>query len=345
MVTSRDVAQHAGVSQATVSRVLNGSGTVSLATIERVQRAIAVLGYHPHAAAAAMKTRRSGTIGIIIDQLSNPFFVEVLQALAAVFADAGQRVLVWDPSHHADAAIGALRDRSVDGVVIAAWRDNSTAMRAALASGRPVVMINRRPPGTGFDSVTSENRSGGRLVGEYFATHRPGDTVLVAGTPGTSTAEDRAAGFLDGLSAAGAPAPAVLPGDYSATVTQEAIARHIRERGAPRAVFCANDLMAIATLNALAGANVRVPDDTWVVGFDDVEMAGWPLIGLTTVSQRSRDMARTGADMLLERIRTGGDDWQHRTFPAQLIVRRSTGGVPAVPKDPMAGVELPPSSD
>lgn len=339
MVTSRDVAQHAGVSQATVSRVLNGSSTVSPATVQRVQRAIAVLGYHPHAAAAAMKTRRSGAIGIIIDQLSNPFFVEVLQALAAVFADAGQRVLVWDPSHHADAAIGALRDRSVDGVVIAAWRDDSAAMRAALSSGRPVVMLNRRPPGTGFDSVTSENRTGGRLVGEYFAAHRPGDSLLVAGTPGTSTAEDRAAGFLDGLSDAGAPVPVVIPGDYSATVTQEAITRHIHDQGAPRAIFCANDLMAFATLNALNAAGVKVPDDTWVVGFDDVEMAGWPLIGLTTVSQRSHDMARTGADMLLARIRTGGDDWQHSTFPARLIVRRSTGGVPAETPDTMTGAD------
>lgn len=345
MVTSRDVAQHAGVSQATVSRVLNGSDAVSPATAQRVQAAIAALGYYPHAAAAAMKTRRSGTIGIIIDQLSNPFFVEVLQALAAVFADAGHRVIVWDPSHHTDAVIGALRDRSVDGVVIAAWRDDSEAMGAALGSGRPVVMLNRRPQGTGFDSVTSENRTGGRLVGEYFAAHRPGDTVLVAGSPGTSTADDRAAGFLEGLSAAGAPGPVVIPGDYSAKLTREALTRHLHDHGAPHAIFCANDLMAIAALNALTATGVRVPEDTWVVGFDDVEMAGWPLIGLTTVSQHSSDMARAGADMLLARIRTGGDDWQHRTFPARLIVRRSTAGVPAGTPDPGMGASSAPPAD
>jgi LacI family transcriptional regulator len=87
--------------------------------------------------------------------------------------------------------------------------------------------------------------------------------------------------------------------------------------------------MAFGALNALAVDGVRVPDDTWVVGFDDVAMAGWPVIGLTTVSQHSRDMARAGADMLLSRIRDGGDDWAHRTFPARLIVRTSTAGVPA----------------
>ena len=328
MVTSRDVAQHAGVSQATVSRVLNGSPRVSAATVARVQDAIAALDYHPNAAAASMKTRRTGTIGIIIDQLSNPFFVEVLESLAQVFADAGQRVLVWDPSHHEDAAIHALRDRTVDGVVIAAWQDDSPAMQAALASGRPVVMLNRRPSGTGFDSVTSENRAGGRLVAHYLAAHRPGPALFVAGRPGTSTAQDRAEGFLAGLAEAGAPPPAIVDGDYSAETAQQAVRAHIADHGVPRSVFCANDLMAFGALNALAVDGVRVPDDTWVVGFDDVAMAGWPVIGLTTVSQHSRDMARAGADMLLRRITEGGSDCEHRTFPAQLVVRTSTAGVP-----------------
>jgi LacI family transcriptional regulator len=204
MVTSRDVAQHAGVSQATVSRVLNGSPRVSATTIARVQDAIAALDYHPNAAAASMKTRRTGTIGIIIDQLSNPFFVEVLESLAQVFADAGQRVLVWDPSHHEDAAIRALRDRTVDGVVIAAWQDDSPAMQAALASGRPVVMLNRRPSGTGFDSVTSENRAGGRPLPRR-APARAG--ALRRRAPGDQHRPGPGGGVPRGPRRSGSPAP------------------------------------------------------------------------------------------------------------------------------------------
>ncbi|GAA2089903.1 MULTISPECIES: LacI family DNA-binding transcriptional regulator [Brevibacterium] len=328
MVTSRDVARAAGVSQATVSRVLNGSSAVSGATRERVLGAIEALGYHRNEAAATMKTSRTHAVGVIVEELTNPFYVEVLEALSEVFSARGQRMTIWDSSHQAEQAVQAIRAGSVDGVVMAAWREDSAAMRAALEGRAPVVMLNRRPAGDGFDSVTSENRAGGALVADYLAVHGIRRPVFVAGREGTSTADERREGFLARTAALGLPAPVLLDGEFSYERTETQVRRHVRREGPPQAVFCANDLMALAALNALAESGVDVPGETWVIGFDDVRLASWPLIGLTTVSQHSQEMAQAGATLLMDRIEGRLGPWEHRVFAARLVPRRSTAGAP-----------------
>ncbi|WP_029088741.1 LacI family DNA-binding transcriptional regulator [Brevibacterium album] len=326
MVTSRDVADAAGVSQATVSRVLNDPATVSEPTRARVLRAVEALGYHRNRAAATMKTSRAHSVGVIVAELANPFYVEVLESLSAAFSARGQRVTIWDSSHQAEAAVQAIREGTVDGVVMAAWREDSAAMRAALDSQRPVVMLNRLPAGEGFDSVTSENRAGGALVAGHFARHGLRRTVLVAGPEGVSTADERREGFLSGLRDRGLPAPVVLEGGFSYERADVQMRRHIERHGPPEGVFCANDLMAVAVLGALRGAGAAVPADTWVVGFDDVSCAAWPVVDLTTVSQRGREMARAGAEMLMDRIEGRAGPWRHRVFEAELVLRGTTGG-------------------
>lgn len=324
MPTSRDVASLAEVSQATVSRALNRPESVSRATRETVLSAVKQLGYHPHSGAVAMKTKRTFVVGLIVAELSNPFYLEVLEETTKVLSEHGFRVVVWDSAYQAEDAVAAINDRMVDGVVVAAWSEDSEAMRAALASDRPVVLLNRRASSDGYDSVTSDNLAGGRMVADYLAAHRRTDVVFVAGREGTSTAVERRAGFFERLEELGRPVKLELFGAFQAGIAAEEIKSFVDLHGAPSAVFCANDIMAIGVLNGLRERGIRVPEDTWVIGYDDVDASGWPIVDLTTVRQSSRDMAREGASILLERLKDLSRPPVSRTFPTELVVRGTT---------------------
>lgn len=324
MPTSRDVASVAGVSQATVSRALNKPESVSRATREVVLSAVDQLGYHPHSGAVAMKTKRTYVIGLIVAELSNPFYLEVLEETTKFLSEQGYRVVVWDSSYQAEDAVAAINGGMVDGVIVSAWSEDSEAMRAALASDRPMVLLNRRASSNGSDSVTSDNRAGGRMVADYLVDHRKKDVVFVAGRKETSTAIERRTGFFERLDEVGSPVKYELFGAFQAGIAAEEIKAFVDIYGAPSAVFCANDIMAIGVLNGLCERGIRVPEDTWVIGYDDVDAAGWPIIDLTTVRQSSRDMAREGASILLERLEDPSRPLMSRTFPTELVVRGTT---------------------
>ena len=158
MVTSRDVAELAGVSQATVSRVMSSSPKLSPATRARVQAAMETLGYVPHAGAQAMKTRRTNTIGVVVADLTNPFYPEVLDQLSRELDAAGFRVVIWNAgggSHHD--ALKAIREHAVDGVIFTTATEDSLELQAAIEKNSPIVLINRVVEGLECDQVTSSN--------------------------------------------------------------------------------------------------------------------------------------------------------------------------------------------
>lgn len=326
MATSRDVARLAGVSQATVSRALSPSSNVAPATRAKVRAAMAQLGYVPHAGAQAMKTRRTNTIGVVVADLSNPFYTEILDELTRAFDDSGHRVVVWNTasSNHTD-ALKAISESAIDGVVFTTATASSVELSAAVERGSPVVLINREVAGVECDKVISDNVAGGATVADFLVRHGRTDAAFIGGVPEATTAQDRARGFLGRMSELGFPVPEHLTfngkfsHDVAAQITRKLLVRVTR----PSAVFCANDYMAFGVLDTLRDLGIG-PEDCWVVGYDDVEMAAWDSFNLTTIRQPSRDMAAAGVAMLLERIKEPTLAPRRMSYPSVLLVRGST---------------------
>jgi LacI family transcriptional regulator len=329
MVTSRDVARLAGVSQATVSRALSSPSKISAGTYAKVEAAMATLGYVPHAGAQAMKTRRTHTVGVVVADLTNPFYPEVLDELTRELDAAGYRVVLWNAggSNHTD-ALKAIRERAVDGVVFTTATEDSVELQAAVEQQSPIVLINRIVDGLECDQVASSNRAGGALVADYLLDQGKTRIAFIGGAANASTSRDRRAGFLERMQARGHEVPDSLQfdGGFSHHVSAGIMAGLLTAESPPEAVFCANDYMAFGALDALHKA--QVPSERcWVVGYDDVDMAAWDSFDLTTVRQPSREMARVGVRMLLQRLAMPGASPQRQEYPCELIVRGSTPSV------------------
>ena len=326
MITSRDVAQLAGVSQATVSRVLSSSSRISAETKARVLAAMETLEYVPHAGAQAMKTQRTNTIGVVVADITNPFYPEVLDELTRELDAAGYRVVIWNAgggSHHD--ALRAIRERAVDGVIFTTATEDSAELQAALKKGSPIVLINRRIDGLECDQVTSDNLSGGAIVADYLIQHGKTRVGFIGGGESASTSRDRGRGFMNRMTEHGYPVPDNLlrQGGFSHEQSFQVMNEFINQANPPQAVFCANDFMAFGALDAVRSNGLTAPDDFWVIGYDDVEIASWQSFDLTTVRQPSREMARVGAHLLLDRINSPQMTAQHVVFPCELIIRGS----------------------
>lgn len=327
MVTSRDVAKHAGVSQATVSRAMCGGSAVSANTRGKVLSSMKALGYVPNAAAQTMKTGTTNTIGVVVADLTNPFYPEVLDALTRAFDLAGLRVIVWNSDgERNDAALQAIREGSIDGLVFTTVVESSPELKAALAQRYPIVLINRTVDGLICDQVTSENAGGGALVANYFVTHGRSRIGYIGGPQRASTSRERERGFREGLCEAGQELRDryVARGEYSHQSGFNAMRKLLELDEPPDAIFCSNDLIAFGAIDCARRKGVQIPQNVWIVGYDDVQMASWDSYSLSTVRQGSKAMAREGARLLLERLTDPTRPARNVHFPSSLIVRSTS---------------------
>lgn len=325
MVTSRDVAKAAGVSQATVSRVLTSADVVASATRDRVLRAMEEVGYVPHAAAQMMKTGRTHAIGAVVADLVNPFYPMLLQQLSDVFDEAGQRLVVWTAGSRSDAALRSIRQGQVDGVIFTTVTPDSTEFASAVSLDSPVVLVNRTLDGVECDQVSTDNAAGGALAAERFADagRRP---AFIGGAAEASTSRQRLDGFRARLDERGIALPETPweTGEYTHRRGYLAM-QQILDVGSADAVFCANDVLAVGALDAARACGVGVPDDVWIIGFDDIDLASWESIGLTTIRQDIPGLAREAARMLLSRIDEPGRRHRCVVLEPELVERNSTG--------------------
>lgn len=327
MTTSRDVARVAGVSQATVSRALSG-GSVSAATREKILQAAKTVGYVPNLGARAMKTGRVDTVGVVVADLTNPFYPEILNALTEYLDAAGKKVTLWNSDGPGnDAALEAINAGSIDGVIFTTVIEASAPLRAALGKHSPVVLINRTVDALACDQVSSDNEAGGRTVAEYFVENGHRRIAFIGGPSVASTARDRRRGFANGLSAADLPLlpDLTLEGPFSHDFGYTATTRLLHSDDPPTAIFCSNDLLAFGALDAARAQGVSVPESIWIVGYDDIAMSSWPAFDLTTVHQPSRVMARAGAQALLDRIDDPTAPYKTLTFRSHLVLRGTAG--------------------
>ena len=327
-VTIYTVAERAGVSIATVSRVLTGSTPASARTRQRVLRAVEELEYVPLRAGRAVDVPSHQTHGLVLPGLRGPYYSELLSGFESTAARDGQSlvVVVCDASKDAEASVRKILGR-IDGIVIA--NDTiSDAMVRQIVRTTPTVLVARDPI-EGCDAVQVENFISSAELTRHLLDH--GRTGLVfVGDPGTShDVSERYRGFQHALTRSrGAEVGGPIPVQY-----EETSARHVmeclREVEAAGAVVdglvCANDELALATMVLLAREGRRVPDDVAVVGFDDIMTSRYLAPGLTTVQQPMRELGRWAAIRLHERISGRKFDVHPQVLPTRMVVRGSCG--------------------
>lgn len=328
MVTSRDVARVAGVSQTTVSRVLTGSALVSEKTRKRVEHSLVETGYAPNAAARAMRTHRVGTIGVVVSQITNPFYSQLIGILGKRLIARGLLMTVWDGGIPGEAgAVDAIRQGLVDGLIFTTATKESRALREALLREAPLVLFNRVVEELDCDQVSSDNRRSGEEVANFLLARGHRRIGYVAGPSDASTSVERLAGLLAALDGSPSGELIVHEGDYSDVHGRKALAEWFADgvsEAPPTAVFCANDMIAVGLLDEAKRLGIRVPEDLSVVGHDDIELASWSVFDLTSVRQPVDDMVEAACDLLLSRIQAPGSPSRFLRFRSQIIERGST---------------------
>jgi DNA-binding LacI/PurR family transcriptional regulator len=326
-----DVARLAGVSSQTVSRVANGLSNVETATRERVLSAMGTVGYFPNSAARALKTGRFKSIGVIMFTLSSFGNMRTLDAIATASAQAGYSITlipVTLPTQGAVAgAFNRLSEQAVDGVVIIIEAHVLDRADITVPPGLPVVIIDS-DAGSRYAVVDTDQATGPREATQHLLDLGHRTVWHVAGPAGSYSAWRRTESWRATLADAGIEAPPVLVGDWST----ESGYQHgvtLRERDDVTAVFAANDQMALGIMRAMHEVGRDIPASFSIVGFDDTEESGsfWP--PLTTIRQHFGEVGRLCIEKLLHEIDTMTNEIGTTIVPTELIVRKSTGPVPA----------------
>lgn len=329
-LTSKDIARAANVSQATVSRVLSGNPNVQAEKRERVLAVIRELNYRPNGMARAMRTNRTGNIGVVVSRLANPLYPEMLQILGQRLTEVGLRMMVWNTDETDEgAAASALRESLVDGVIMTTATALSTPLYEAMMLNAPVVLIHRVVDGWPCDQVMSDNAKGAATVAEYVVKGDRKRIGLIEGLPLASTIRARQTAFrtrLDELNCPLDPSLSIRVDSFSHKTGFDAASYLLDLAQPPDVLFCVNDVIALGARDAARARGVDVPGKLWIIGYDDIEMAAWPAFDLTTVRQPLKQMAQEAVALLRDRIAgTGG---AHKTvcLPNELVIRGSSGG-------------------
>jgi LacI family transcriptional regulator, repressor for deo operon, udp, cdd, tsx, nupC, and nupG len=325
-VTSVDVAKKAGVSQTTVSLVFSGkaTGRISAATAEAVREAARELGYRPNAAARALRSGTASAVGLVVRDVTHPFFGRTLRGAQKAASEAGHVVVLIDDNYGSgDAAVQTLRDGAIDGFLYFAAVP-SPAMRAPGAP--PVVMVESVQPGLPFVRLDSEGGTDAAMEHLIGLGHtRIGSLRLQAGVEtGGQTFDLRHERWAAHLTAAGTD-PATMPVGVTSFEAESTIvaARELLQRpDRPTAFLCDDDLLAAGMVAACHQLGLRVPEDVAVVGFDDLELARLTSPPLTTVAFDPEELGAAAFELLLARLQ--GRRPKNRVLDARLIVRGST---------------------
>ncbi|WP_067177599.1 LacI family DNA-binding transcriptional regulator [Microtetraspora niveoalba] len=332
-VTIHDVARAAGVSVASASRALSGRRKVTPEIAERVERAAAELGYRPNAVAKALRDQTTGTIGMIVPGIGNPFFTTIVEAVESRLQETGRDLLLCASRYRPDLEarrLETLLARRVDGLIISPC-DIEASVPAVLNAARrvPLVQVDRYIEGGGADWVGVDDDSALAQAVDHVVRGGARLVTFVGSRLMNSSARSRLSGFERAAARAGVDATPPLLGEFTLEWGVEA-GRLLLDGGAmPDAVVCGNDEIAVGLVRALRTGGVRVPDDVSVVGFDDVGHASMCDPPLTTVRQPVEEMAAE-AVRLLGQVRVSDPRPAQRIAIApRLVVRETSRPVPA----------------
>jgi LacI family transcriptional regulator len=337
-VTIREVASKAGVSPMTVSRVINDSPRVSDDTRRRVEAAIAELGYVPNRLARGLIRRKTGTLGVIVPDVANPFFTLVVRGAEEVAWRAGYHVILCNTQGDLERERGYLEDMiafQVEGLLLAPVGDRSRPhLRALTQNNVPFVLIDRSILGYDGDLVQGDSVAGARRLVEHLLEHGHRRIGMVTETGEVSTARDRLQGYREALEAAGVPFRPELVTESSAIdprAAHDATLQLLDLVEPPTAFFAVNNIAVVGVAEAVRERGLEIPRDVAVVCFDDIEHASRFYPFLTVMAQPAETFGTIATQLLLDRI--AGRVAERRrivVLPADFIVRESSGTAVAV---------------
>jgi DNA-binding LacI/PurR family transcriptional regulator len=325
-VSSVDVARHAGVSQASVSRTFANKGNVTEKTKAKVLQAAEELGYNPNAIARGLIQSTTNMIGLVMLRFMNPFYAYLLKQFTSELQKLGYVVLLFAIDDEADVneALPIALQYYVDGIIITSATLSSKMAEGCVRSGTPVVLFNRYTSFKDINSVRTDNVGGGRAIADFLIDGGHKRIGYLAGEEKSSTNQDRQKGFLERLKEHRYDLHSYILGDYTYESGYELGKRILRTDEPPDALFCANDLMAMGVIDAARNElGIRVPEDVSIVGFDDIAPAQWPPYRITTYRQPLEQLVAETIDVLLSAVKNPDSEVVTRILKGELVIRES----------------------
>ncbi|ATW28049.1 LacI family DNA-binding transcriptional regulator [Candidatus Formimonas warabiya] len=330
-LTTKDIARMAGVSQPTVSRVLNDSPNVKPGTKKKVMDIINKLGYTPNQLARSMVLGKTFNIGLVLADITNPFYSELAKSVIDRAKQSRYNVLLCNTDNNEDTMemyLNYLMQKRVDGIIFASVSTKSIRVQHLVESQFPCILCNRRLESEKENFIVSENTKGAYIAVKHLINLGHKEIAYISGSSDFSTAVERREGYCKALEEAGyaIDRSLVLQGRFKEENAYTAAKQLIALKKRPSAIFCSNDLMALAAINAIFDSGLKVPDDIAIVGYDDINVASYRTVNLTTVAQRKEEMGIKAVDHLLSIIEKG-----QPTIPIQeylepkLIIRKTCG--------------------
>ncbi|MBO8163515.1 MAG: LacI family DNA-binding transcriptional regulator [Brevibacillus sp.] len=327
--TIYDVAEKAGVSISTVSRVINNTGRISEKTKKKVLQVMESLRYQPSVVASALTGKRTRTIGLIIPDVANPFFAEIARRIEDRGRELGFNLLMCNTDnnqHTEEMALSLLKQKSVDGIIIGTTTKNYTLLNELLQEQFPVALIAQDIPELVIDVVTVDDFLGGYQATSHLVSLGHTKIAFLMGNSGRTSDKYRLQAYRQVLEENRLPFDErlVVETDYSMEAGKRAALEILASPQRPTAIFAGFDLIAIGVYQAAKELGLRIPDDLSVVGFDNTILATIVDPPLTTIAQPIDEMGRQVMDLLVREIEGSKSTKQRVILPPELIIRNST---------------------
>ncbi|SMC40576.1 LacI family DNA-binding transcriptional regulator [Primorskyibacter flagellatus] len=330
--TLKDVAERAGVSRSAVSRTFTDGASVSAKMRSRVEKAATELGYSPNALASSLTTGRTKLIGLVSNNFKNPIFLEVFDLFTRALQDQGLRPLLVNLSDETDpqSSVKMLRQYSVDGVVVASSTLPPAFSRAFRDAGVPVVHAFGRPSGTPAVHVVGiDNIACGRMAAQTLIARGYAQVGFLGGPESATSTQDRLEGFMSEI----ARHPRISASHSFAAAYSFAAGRdemlHLLKGPAAQAYFCGDDVLSIGALSAISGSGLSVPGDIGIIGLNDMAMAGWQNIDLTTIHMPVEKIVASSIELIMGMLTDPDLTPEARIFACDIIERGTLRAMPA----------------
>ncbi|MFW2545489.1 LacI family DNA-binding transcriptional regulator [Primorskyibacter sp. 2E107] len=330
-VTLKDVAKRAGVSRSAVSRTFTPGASVSDKTRAKVEQAARELGYHPNALASSLTTGRTKLIGLVSNNFHNPVFLQVFDLFTRALQDRGLRPLLVNLSDETDPtnSVRMLRQYSVDGVVVASSTLPPSFAEAFAEAGIPIVNSFGRPVAASKVHIVGiDNVAAGRLAASTLIARGYRRIGFLGGPEAATTTQDRLTGFAEVVAAR---PDLVLSHSFATAYSFDAGRREMLrlvQQGPAEAYFCGDDVLSIGAMSAVRDCGLSVPEDVGLIGLNDMEMAGWENIALTTIRQPIPEIVRSSVDLISALVADPDHPVETRVLPCALIERRTLRPLP-----------------
>ncbi len=328
-ITIKEVAKKAGVAAMTVSRVLNRSGYVSEDARSRVESAVAELGYVPNQLARGLRSKRTGTIALVVTDITNPFFTTMARGVEDAASDTSNLVLFCNTDENEAEEQRYMRlliEKRVDGVLLVPAQAGQQSLELAKTHGVPVVVVDRAVSGQEVDVVRCDSRDGATRLADLLLIKGHQHFAVLAGHHGVSTTDDRVEAFVTAVKQSNpSNSIEVHYGDFSVRSGHENAKKILNAEPRPTAVFAANNFISIGALQEFRQQGISVPEDIALVGFDDLPAALVTFPFLTVVAQPAYEMGRRAVEQLFKRIENPEASPEEILLPTEIIVRASSG--------------------